>query len=281
LFDVEEQSLGRRRLLSPFEIFFSQSHIRPEFQDGRPVSDSVAEVGHELLGPLQQLDIRDLQMFGAPTETEDWWLLVPPFPDIEVIQWRCKLREEDGSVSLDAAGNELYGEKEWYTLDNRRLYCLQKAATARYPAQVRVMVVVIQQDEGSCREFRKFRTPDRGRSVGVGHRDAGDNPRWNWRHEVGLADEILTAGTALETRRGSSAQQTRRRGPSSGSKFRRRGHGDDTDVDEGNSQREVVRNASVFFLVYAALRLFFHGGRRVLEIWSASQGANSSATPRA
>ncbi|CAK0886782.1 unnamed protein product, partial [Prorocentrum cordatum] len=120
---------------------------------------------------------RPPQVVGVPAGPSNWWLLKPPFPEIEVIQWRCKLREEDGTVSVDAAGNELYGEREWYTLDNRRLYCLQKAATARHPAQVRCPVVVIQQEEGNCREFRKFRTPDRGRTVGVGHKETRPRTR--------------------------------------------------------------------------------------------------------
>ena len=50
-----------------------------------------------------------------------------------------------------------------YTLDNRRLYCLQKAAVALYPKEagwegrirslkVRVLVKLVRQEDGSCRE---------------------------------------------------------------------------------------------------------------------------------
>lgn len=261
----DEQYAGRRRLLSPFEVFFSQSHIRPEFQDGRPVHEAVDAVDHQQLGPLRPQEADELQVIGAPAGPDDWWLLIPPFPEIEVIQWRCKLREEDGSVSVDSAGNELYGEREWYTLDNRRLYCLQKAATARHPAQVRCPVLVIQQEEGNCREFRKFRTPDRGRTVGVGHRDASDNPRWNWRHEVGLADEVLSAGVALAPRRGpTAAQQGRRRWPNGG-KYRGQCYDEE---EEDSGQWELARNISIFVLVYASLRLVFFGGRHLMELWN-------------
>ena len=60
-------------------------------------------------------------------------------------------------------------QKTRYTMDNRRLYCLQKAAVALYPkevrkrgqirrffcwfpGQVRVLVKVMRQEDGSCRE---------------------------------------------------------------------------------------------------------------------------------
>ena len=61
------------------------------------------------------------------------WLLQAPFPPIEVIRWRCKLRDEvTGRPLLDATGTELLDQEErWYTLDNRRLYCLQKVSLLR------------------------------------------------------------------------------------------------------------------------------------------------------
>jgi len=208
-------SIGRRRLLSPLEIHFSQSHIRPDFQDGHSVVETAvamqAPEHRERLAKLQSAEVT-----GVPIGDGDWWLLQAPFPEIEVIQWRCKLREEDGSLKLDAQGFELYGEREWYTLDNRRLYCLQRAAAALHPQEVRCVVAVIQQEEGSCREFRKFRTPDRGRSVAIGHRDMVNLPRWSWRKEVGLPEEVLAAGSTIA--------KPRRRGPNSGRGGHGRGH---------------------------------------------------------
>lgn len=251
---------SRRRLLSPLDIHFSQSHIRPEFQDGRTVEETAEQVQRELVGPIPPQD--DGQecpaMLGTPTGDSNWWLLQPPFPEIEVIQWRIKLRDEDGTPKVDEMGMELYGEREWYTLDNRRLYCLQKAATAVYPSEVRCVVSVILPEDGSCREFRKFRTVDRGRSVGVGHRDSIDLPRWSWRREVGLPEEVFASGAAL-------SKAPRRRGPSSrghppAKGGRRAAEAEDSD----RSRSDFFANISFFLAVYVALRMAFYAGRKLL-----------------
>lgn len=250
---------GRLRLLSPLEIHFSQSHIRPSFQDGSSVDSTVAEL--QTLRCREQLSSLPLESssawaeLGAPEGEGRWWLLRPQFPEIEVIQWRIKLRNEAGAIQMDEKGAELYGDREWYSLDNRRLYCLQKAAAALYPEQVRCAVLVIQQQEGTCREFRKFRTPDRGRSVAVGHRDSTTLPRWSWRKEAGLPDEVLAAGSAV-------ARNPRRRGPNSGRGGGRNSH--NFSEDGKRSTRDFALNASFFVFVYAALRIAFHIGRRLL-----------------
>lgn len=254
---------GRLRLLRPQEIHYSQSHIRPLFQDGKNVDDAIAELqGSECCERLPRLQASSDTLWedlGAPCGTGEWSLLRPPFPQIEVIQWRIKLRGDDGAIQIDESGCELYGEKEWYTLDNRRLYCLQRVAAAKHPEEVRVPVLVVQQEEGSCREFRKFRTPDRGRTVAIGHRDSASMPRWSWRKEVGLPEEVLSAGVTVQ-------KPQRRRGPNSG----RGQHAGSRAADRCNSEEkersswDLAMNASLFIAVYAALRIVFHIGRKLL-----------------
>jgi len=237
------------RLLSPFHIFFSQNHIRSEFQDGRPIEVAVDSISSSRICPKN--DDLELKEFGMPTEF-DWWLLQPAFPEIEVILWRIKLRKEDGTQVLDGEGNELYGDREWYTMDNRRLYCLQKAAVALYPKEVRVLVKVIRQEDGSCREFRKFRSTDRGRSVRLGYKDSPDLPRWCWRLEVGLCEETLPAGTSLP-------RQGRRRLERPGGPRRNDKESNREDSAEP-TWGQYFANASLFVLVYAAMRL-------LLAVW--------------
>jgi len=265
---------GRRRLLSPLEIHFSQAHIRPEFQDGRLVEETAAQVERESLGPAclveeEEQPSADETMVGllkdCPSGSDRWWLLRPPFPEIEVIEWRIKLRSEDGSPLVDEFGNELYGEKEWYTLDNRRLYCLQRAAAALHPQQVRCAVLVIRQEDGSWREFRKFRTCDRGRTIRVGHRDAPNLPQWSWRHEVGLPEEELTAGVSLAkpaARRRSGPGGIRAGGPFSSQT------GQAVNGRHNNEQGSYwtsVANALFFVMVYMALRIVVFALRRLFQ----------------
>lgn len=213
-------TIDQNRLLSPFEIFFSQNHIRAEFQDGRPLDLAVESISSSRISPKKD-DLR-LKEFGVPEES-DWWLLQPEFPEIEVIQWRIKLRKEDGTQLFDEEGNELYGEREWYTMDNRRLYCLQKAAVAFHPTEVRVLVKVMRLE------------------------DSPDLPRWCWRLEVGLSEEILPAGTPLP-------RQGRRRLDRPG--WRRNYKGGERDDCTEPTWGQYFANASLFVLVYAAMRLF-------------------------
>lgn len=252
---------GSRRLLSPFQVRFSQTHIRPLFQDGQSVNDAVPLVTSELYEPLpeeeNEVEPGATDVFGAPTGSDNWWLLQHPFPEIEVIQWRCKLRKDDGTIKVDEAGMELYGDLEWHTLDNRRLYCLQRAAVKFHPKEVRIVVCIVRQEDAAVtREFRKFRTLDCGRTVGIGHRDEAEIPRWSWRKELGLPDEELPVGTAMA--RNPRRNIDRRFGGRGGS---RNGSKDAPPEREG---RDFVANLALFILVYAVLRLTFHTGRRLL-----------------
>lgn len=236
---LDDAGHARRRLLSPFEVHFSQALIRPEFQDGTPVDDSVKAIGHRSCVTRGDID-------GAPDGT--FHLLQPPFPEIEVIQWRCKLRDQFGDITVDMYGNELHGDLAWYSLDNRRLYCLQKAAAALHPTEVRVLVCVVTQDQGNCREFRKFRTPDLGRTIGIGYRDGGLIPRWSWREEVGLPPLPPPSGSAID-----------RPGKKRSSRQRQQ----ESEEDENGGGHDMVKSAVMFMLVYVLLRIVFYMGRRL------------------
>ncbi|OLP95618.1 hypothetical protein AK812_SmicGene22231 [Symbiodinium microadriaticum] len=158
--------------LSPFEIHFSQTRIRSEFQDGRPL----------------QLALDEIQVM--PNGQGEDFLLVPPFPRIEVTRWRCKLRDSTGAAKLSEGGQELYSQEErWFSFDNRRLCCLQRAAAQHWPKKVCCEVVEIPQTLARTRELRKFDTRNTGLSVLVGRRDDPNPEKWCWRTEVGLPTE--------------------------------------------------------------------------------------------
>lgn len=166
------------RQMSPFDVRFSQMRARHEFRDGKLLEDSVQQI--RIVRPEGESD--------APMRLE------APFPPIEVLQWRCKLRDEStGRPKLDPdTGEELWDTSDrWFTLDNRRLYCLQKAAIAAWPE--RVVMDVVELPPGPLtriRELKKFRTLDRGRSVMIGGRQEGETlTRWSWREAVGLSDD--------------------------------------------------------------------------------------------
>eukprot|EP00413_Alexandrium_margalefii_P045665 CAMPEP_0204596598 /NCGR_PEP_ID=MMETSP0661-20131031/53331_1 /ASSEMBLY_ACC=CAM_ASM_000606 /TAXON_ID=109239 /ORGANISM="Alexandrium margalefi, Strain AMGDE01CS-322" /LENGTH=296 /DNA_ID=CAMNT_0051607217 /DNA_START=105 /DNA_END=991 /DNA_ORIENTATION=+ len=127
---------------------------------------------------------------------EEFTLLKTPFPRIEVTRWRCKLREADGVPRLDpATGLELYSEEEcWFTFDNRRLCCLQRAAAARWPQEVRCEVVEVPPALARTRELRKFDTRTFGCNVLVGRRDDPSPEAWSWRASVGLPEEAQPEG---------------------------------------------------------------------------------------
>eukprot|EP00933_Yihiella_yeosuensis_P049019 TRINITY_DN4557_c0_g1_i1.p1 TRINITY_DN4557_c0_g1~~TRINITY_DN4557_c0_g1_i1.p1 ORF type:complete len:325 (-),score=67.13 TRINITY_DN4557_c0_g1_i1:181-1155(-) len=262
-FSKDDPNPSRKMLISPLKINFSQTHIRPDFQDGGVVDELAEQLGSKSMPPLVAKGLDGFEDFGAPASDTEWLLLKHPFPEIEVILWRIKLREEDGNLKVDAEGNELYGEPEWYTLDNRRLYCLQRAAAALYPKEVRCIVNVLQQEDGNCREFRKFRTPCQGRSIRIGHRDSQDLPRWCWREKVGLPEEILPEGTAVARQPNRRRGSGQRSGPNSGRNYRYQIEDDEDDAKRSNW--DMVSNAALFVVVYAGLRLAFAIAR---QVWS-------------
>lgn len=269
-------------LLSPFEIHFSQTRIRSEFQDGRTLEEAmpdiravphsgVADAPASLEGAARVAGATvseaaeaapraaDEEPGGRPTEVvdkgasqcKDFMLMSAPFPRIEVTKWRCKLREPDGSPKLDpSTGLELYSHEEiWFTFDNRRLYCLQKAAAKLWPREVRCEVVEIPPTLARTRELRKFDTRTFGYSIIVGRRDNPSPENWSWRASVGLPEEQQPQeGVA---RQKSLRWRGQRRG---GASTNRRASGSE-DVSQGSQVQEFMRSAMLFFLVYLGLRL--------------------------
>lgn len=285
-------------LLSPFDIHFSQTRIRTEFQDShttdetipqirvvprgsscsissdtspstgeatestasggasedKPASDAVEKLhagenpGEDGLGIGEGCE--DLSEEKRGTEFEVLW---HPFPRIEVTKWRCKLREPDGSPKLDAAGLELYSHEErWFSFDNRRLYCLQKAAAAVWPKEVRAEVVEIPGSLARTRELRKFDTRTFGCSVLAGRRDDPTPETWSWRVAVGLPEEAQPEdGVAKQKSLRWRGAPGYRKGPNSGGGKRRN---DQQEEQEGRGP-ELMRSALLFFLVYLGLRV--------------------------
>lgn len=167
------------RWMSPFEVHFSQRRARHEFRDGRSLSEAM-----DLMTAIR------CEEDGSPQ-----WRLEAPFPPITILPWRCKLRNEHtGRPLIDPkSGGELYDSVDrFFSLDNRRLYCLQLAASKLWPEPV-----VIETRElppgplRRVRELKKFRTLDRGRSVYIGGRNEGETlVYWSWRQKVGLEEEV-------------------------------------------------------------------------------------------
>merc|ERR1712217_513297 len=103
---------------------------------------------------------------------------------IEVIRWRCKLRDDTtGRPLVDPeTGEQMFEpEESWFSLDNRRLWCLQQAAVQLFPERCTADVIIEIRKDRRLREIRKFRTLDSGKSINVGSRvDGVPFVRWCW-----------------------------------------------------------------------------------------------------
>lgn len=233
-------------LLSPFEVHFSQTRIRPEFQDGHKLEETIEQIKVE----EKKVDV-----------DKDFVVLGMPFPRIEVTRWRCKLREADGTPKLDdATGLELYSHEEhWFTLDNRRLCCLQRAAAALWPVEARCEVIAIPATLARTRELRKFDTRTFGCSVIVGGHDDPCPETWCWRTAVGIPKETQpTEGVARQPSlpwRGRGRGSNRGVGEAGCRPSRRGFTGSREDSNDGYSGAQIARSALSFLLVYFGLRL--------------------------
>jgi len=137
------------KLISPLALRFTQEHIKTIFRDGHVVEETVGEI--------------EVQ----PSTHADYDLvLTAPFPQIEIIRW--------GRGDGDGQG------LHWFTLDNRRLYCLQKAAMKHWPQRVAAKVEILYADPGAVK--RKYDSTTLGESVTVAD-SCKDAPlfRWDWR----------------------------------------------------------------------------------------------------
>jgi hypothetical protein len=139
------------KVICPFAIRFSQDHIRPEFQTGCDIESAIKAI--KTKKPRAQKTDYDV-------------ILEPPFPAIEIMRGHLKGDEVD----------------HWLSLDNRRLYCLQKAAVALWPQRVAVAVEALRAPTDGIR--KKVNSSVHGLSVGIGHSPKTLIGRWNWREAV-------------------------------------------------------------------------------------------------
>jgi len=144
------------KLICPLAVRFTQEHIRPVFQDD-----------HEIEAAIEAIRPRP--------GTEDYDIVLEaPFPNIEILRWHQK-----GPGSADPDVNH------WFTLDNRRLYCLQRVAVAYWPRRVGATVEVLYNATDGI--WRKDDSSTAGCSVSIGHSLKAIVARWSWRDEAGRA----------------------------------------------------------------------------------------------
>lgn len=153
------------KLISPFAVRFTQEHIRTTFRDGRSLEAAIAEIQEQ-------------------PGTGDYDVILQfPFPAIEIIRYHAPSLEHTSKVLVSEIFGEVPAGDHWFTLDNRRLYCLQRAAAACWPRRAGIAVEILYASPGSVR--RKCDTTTYGCSVAISHstRDAPIS-RWDWRVEV-------------------------------------------------------------------------------------------------
>lgn len=158
------------KLINPFAIRFTQENIRTTFQDGRELQESLSAI------KTQPGDGKNYDL-----------ILCAPFPSIEIIRWAGA-----GRSVKDPDGDQ------WFTFDNRRLFCLQRAAAAYWPARVAAVVEVLYRaDKGSW--SKKCDTTTGGMSVNVRHCGVLNDQslgRWDWQAAVKrISNEAAAAGT--------------------------------------------------------------------------------------
>lgn len=154
------------KLISPLAIRFSQKCIQATFKDG-----------HSLKRAIQ--GITERPGFG------DYDVMLQfPFRPIEIFRWcppHCK------AAKLSAFSHNQIGEEpegtHWFTLDNRRLFCLQCAATACWPRRVAIAVEVLCTPPITIHS--KYDSTSYGCSVDLVHfTTPASAANWDWRSET-------------------------------------------------------------------------------------------------
>lgn len=151
------------KLISPLAIRFTQEHVSSTFSDGRILEDVVPQVSAATgAGPFEIV-------------------LQAPFPAIEVARWRaCKLSQNRLQRDNPVFGlTAEQGTDHWFSMDNRRLYVLQRAATALWPRRVGVAVDILYAVPDEL--YQKFDSSTCGLLASVG--DSGHcttGTTWNW-----------------------------------------------------------------------------------------------------
>lgn len=160
------------QLISPFAVRFSQARISPEFVDGRSIDETIQNITVKVISHGSR------KVYGLQT----------PFPPIQIMKFRAKRRDVAGRPLLDVSGNDRYFPEKWYSLDNRRLYCMQKVAASLWPLPVVGRVYIRDQlppskfdgNQAAARALKKFKSCSDGRSVTVGVKSAAEQKRWVW-----------------------------------------------------------------------------------------------------
>lgn len=152
------------KLVSPFAIRFTQEHIRTTFRDGRLVETAIEEI-----------------VPGSGVGGYDI-VLRAPFPPIEILRW-CMPRQDADLAAETNCPVGVRPREHWFTLDNRRLFCLQRAAVMLWPARCAAVVMILYADPGTVR--KKYDSSSAGFAVSVGH-SYDDIPimRWDWRERI-------------------------------------------------------------------------------------------------
>lgn len=165
-------------LINPLAVRFSQDRIWPDFQDGNSIEDTLPQISA-------------VQIKSAPYDA----VLRPPFPPMEIIRLKPERREADGEKIRDEHGQKQYGEESWFTFDNRRLYCLQRAALQRWPMATAVVVKVLFDFPAVRCARHKFRTTSDGATVKISLPDGSPGTIWNW---VQVAQQAVTPRAAQD-----------------------------------------------------------------------------------
>lgn len=158
--------LYEEKLINPLAVRFSQDRIWPDFQDGHCIEDSLGQVSTLPLAGTYDL------------------VLKPPFPPIEVIRWSQERREDDGERVRDEKGRRQFGEESWFTFDNRRLYCLQRAALRFWPMVVAIVVKVLFDFPAVRCARHKFRTTSDGCAVKISLPNGEPGALWSWQDAI-------------------------------------------------------------------------------------------------
>jgi len=157
--------LYEEKLVCPLSVRFTQEHIRPVFQNGMELESTIREI-------KTKPGIGDYDV-----------LLDPPFGAIEIIRWHKR----------DCSGDELPA-MHWLTFDNRRLYCLQRAAAALWPKRVGVAVQALY--AATHGYDRKDNSMTAGRKVSIGHSPKLLTDRWDWRQSLPATEQAAEGHVA-------------------------------------------------------------------------------------
>lgn len=168
-------------VMSPLDVLFSQNVIYPKFTDGKSVDDASRQI--------KAVPRQDEAANGKDEEV----FLDTPFPTIQAVRWCPKLRDGNGKPLPDGNGGYRMGAEGLFTVDNRRLYALQRAAVAQWPKKCVAYVEVISDKNEVMKHLKKFRTRTNGLSItisewnGVGRDNSKDFSAmrvWDWRSAV-------------------------------------------------------------------------------------------------